>query len=189
MGLDIRAYSRLDYIGHGTDGQHDDEDCCYTEDYSRRHIPAYAYDSFPHALEGIPGNPDIRRETGSSGDGFLNAGYFQVTSATETHGFPAGSYGGYNRWREHLGKCFGWSRDTEDPFMELIYFADNEGTILWKPARELLKDFEEGREKWLAYCTTEGLTGSPYGMWYLEVYEDWAQACKLAADGGLLDFH
>lgn len=188
MGLDITAYSRLDYIGHG---EHTHEvGCCYTEDYTTRHIQAFAYDSFPHALVGIPSNPNIKLETGSSGDGFLDAGYFQVTNATETHQFQAGSYSGYNRWREHLGTCFGWKRDTEDPFMELIYFADNEGTILWKPARELLKDFEEGREKWRDYCLeTFSDTAHPSSTYMIEKYEDWAHAFKLASDGGLVDFH
>lgn len=191
MGLDITAYSRLDYIGHHPEpGPNADPGCQYdAKTYDRRHIEAYAYSCFTHALEGIPGSPDIRTDEPGP-DQFISAGCFAMTAATETHNFQAGSYMGYSRWREALGRCFGWKRDTEDPFMELIYFADNEGTLLWKSARALLADFEAGRERWRDYClSTFPDTDQVQCARYLEKYEDWAHACRLAADGGLIDFH
>lgn len=193
MGLGITAYSRLDYIGHHpgpkTPDGNEGENCQYDEEtYDRLHLQAFAYSDFPHALQGIPGTPDIRGEA-FGWDSLISAGCFALTAGTETHSFEAGSYGGYDQWREHLGRCFGWSRDTEDPFFELIYFADNEGTLLWLPAKNLLADFEAGREKWRDYCV-DIFSDQPYQpKYYLEKYENWAHACELAADGGLVDFH
>lgn len=188
MGLAIAAYSRLDYIGHHP-GKTEDRECEYDpKTFERRHIDAFAYECFPHALEGIPGSPEIRRIE-SRPDSFLEVGCFAITPGTEAHTFGAGSYSGYNRWREHLGICFGWNRETTDPFMELIHFADNEGTLLWKAARELAGDFEAGREKWRDYVLGLPNVDPHRGSWWIEVYEDWAHACRLAGDGGLIDFH
>ncbi len=50
-------------------------------------------------------------------------------------GFRAGSYDGYNTWREQLAALVGttpedvWANPQPGPFMELINFADNEGFI------------------------------------------------------------
>lgn len=172
MGLDITAYSRLEYLGqHAADGWCVEEH--YDEDWNRTHIATYAYDSFPQSFRGIPvvGKRAVRDAT------FLIGGCYEVTRATATHGFRAGSYTGYGRWREDLQQRFNPERDPDKPFYELIWFADNEGCIGPEASRDLLADFLLHFER---YPADEG---------YLALYKHWLQAFKLAADGGLVEFH
>lgn len=69
--------------------------------------------------------------------------------------FRAGSYSGYNAWRETLAELAGiknleawWkeqgsalNRKGETPFHELINFSDCEGKLPYKECVELLADF------------------------------------------------
>lgn len=184
MGLDIVAYSKLEFIGRhpGMDAEDHEYD---PKTGARVHVEAFAYSDFSHALAGVPGERFVP-DWGSGSPEIISAGCFAVTPETQTHDFQAGSYHGYGRWREELATCFGWKRDTEDPFMELIYFADNEGTLCAQAAAELLKDFEAGREQWTAYWAAKD---GPLDTYRMAKYEDWTLACRLAADGGLIDFH
>jgi hypothetical protein len=157
MGLDITAYSNLRLVGRHTDG------CCEDED----HVLAYAYDAFPASLRGIP--ELVRR------DGLLEGGCFETTSTTETHRFRAGSYGGYNVWRDALADRFNPEPSANLPFYELIWFADNEGTISADAAKDLHQDFQKFAH-WLE------LKRDP-------VYADFMHACELASHSGLIRFH
>lgn len=63
-------------------------------------------------------------------------------------------YGMHMRFREELCKLTGrpagdWkeNHNPENPFHELLFFADNEGTIDWETSRELYKDFENYKRK------------------------------------------
>lgn len=165
MGLDITAYSRLTAVGKHV------EEWCEDED----HVHAFSYDDFAQSFRGIP-----ILSTGKFGDGstFLEGGCYAVTDDTKRHGFRAGSYGGYNRWRSNLQAQFNPDRDPEGPFYELIWFADNEGTIGPEAARDLLADFRE-------HAATYVLPS----LWPSELYGDWTRACELAADAGLIGFH
>jgi hypothetical protein len=168
MGLDITAYSHLKPVGlHVEPGTWCEDDT---------HIPVMTYDSFPQSYRGLPDHGRWRE--------FILGGCYQVTAQTETHRFQAGSYTGYNRWREDLQNRFNPARDPDGPFYELIWFADNEGDIGPEAAADLLKDFEQHAD---AYATAapEGWEGE-YGR---EKYADWTRAFRLAADGGLVDFH
>lgn len=161
MGLDITAYSRLTHIGkHGT------EEWCEDEN----HVQAYAYMTFPQSFRGIP----VLSARGE----FLEGGCYATTDGTKCHGFRAGSYGGYNTWRANLQDQFNPDRDPAGPFYELIWFADNEGTIGPEAARDLLADFREHVE---AYVLPS--------LWPTELYGDWTRAFELAADSGLVSFH
>ena len=64
--------------------------------------------------------------------------------------FRAGSYSGYNEWRDHLARmAVGmsakkiWASGWKGPFVELINFPDNEGVIGPVVAAKLAKDFAE----------------------------------------------
>ena len=186
MGLDITAYSHLTYVGHHPVERPDNNGLChlrYDADDNKFHVPAYAYDSFPHALLGIPEvkpspYPDI-----------VTGGCFEVTEKTESHGFQAGSYSGYNAWRGDLAERFNPYRDNgqpspEGPFYELIWFADNEGTIGELAAVSLLADFRQREAEYRA-----AHLGTERGDYFVEKYAGWLRACELAADGGLIDFH
>lgn len=184
MGLDITAYSKLRAVGqHVPDGQWCDE-----ED----HVTAFAYDSFEASFRGLP----ILDRRAIGGSSFIWGGCYEITDKTVAVDFGAGSYPGYSRWREDLARQFNpapilWDKlppgmgkpDPDLPFYELIWFADNEGTIGELAAADLLADF-----------TANAASYAPKGYeWEIaqsvEKYTDWAEAFRLAADGGLVRFH
>lgn len=181
MGLDITAYSRLSYVGDHTDGE-------WCED--EKHVTAYAYDSFPLSLRGI----EVVTTQVMGGSSFLWGGCYAQTDETQMVGFRAGSYGGYGQWREDLARQFNpaplihglrpsmTQPDPELPFYELIWFADNEGTIGELAAVELLADFRHN-------ASAYQIPTDDYGAYYRQKYDEWTHACELAADGGLISFH
>lgn len=190
MGLDITVYSNLKYVGHHEVDEQDKGDHMYDpETWEVFHVEAYAYKEFPHALMGVP---NLRQSDGYTG--FMTGGCYEVTSQTETHAFVAGSYSGYNAWRRDLAEHFNPYRDggerppsPEGPFYELIWFADNEGTIAELAAANLLAAFREHRGRYYALHPDDSNHGN--GAWYRSKYDDWTRACELAAARGLVDFH
>lgn len=176
MGLDITAYSKLELVGKHT------EDWC---DLYETHVQAFAYDSFPRSFRGI--------EVVGNRDSFIEGGCYAFTDGTETHAFRAGSYSGYGRWRNDLaaqfnpapvtfgdrGPCMA-EPDPNLPFYELIWFADNEGTIGPEAAADLLADFR-------AHATAYEPGAS--ADYFRDKYTDWTRACELAANSGLISFH
>lgn len=189
MGLDIAAYSNLNYVGHHDKSAFDDEDCGYDHVSGERiHVEAYAYTEFPHALMGVPNVKPI--PLGAEGV-FIGGGCFTVTEATESHGFRAGSYSGYGMWREDLAHWFNpyrvdvdGSPSPEGPFYELLWFAGNEGTIATAACASLLADFRQHRDAYVAYQA-----GATYGDYNVQRYDDWIRAFELGAQSGLVDFH
>lgn len=105
--------------------------------------------------------------------------------------FGAGTYGGYNTWRNHLSLMATryeakriWNvRDLVEtralPFYELIDFSDAEGVIGSFAAKELVVDFA-------MYQTLADAQADEY---FRTRYTLWRKACDLAADGGAIDFH
>ena len=185
MGLDITAYSHLKHIGrHEKDPARNEgepggmDDWCYYDN----HVEAYAYDTFPASYRGLP--------TLWTADGLVHGGCYEITEQTETHGFRAGSYGGYNAWRQNLANQFNpaprklddglrylTEPDPAKPFYELIWFADNEGCIGPEAAKDLLADFRKHASAYVPYFE-QG-----------DTYTDWTRAFELAANGGLVYFH
>lgn len=114
-----------------------------------------------------------------------------VYSYTETFGFRAGSYSGYNQWRNTLAFLSGhgsaehaWElcKDglpADKPFIELINFSDCEGTIGPKTATKLLADFEK-------YDKAAQTVEDP---WFYSLYEEWRKAFQMASDNGFISFH
>jgi hypothetical protein len=113
-----------------------------------------------------------------------------VYSAADSFGFRAGSYGGYNSWRDWLARISGWgsakacwnSRKTGDPFYELINFSDCEGIIGPRVAAKLAKDFADHAIKAKALSAEDD-------TYYFEKYGDWQKAFEMAADNGAVSFH
>ena len=104
--------------------------------------------------------------------------------------FRAGSYSGYNWWRDQLAQMAYrkpaervWAENTDGPFFELINFADNEGTIGPIACARLAEHFEAGRDTVRArlYDKVDG--------WDQQKYDEWARAFDLAANTGLVRFH
>lgn len=110
-------------------------------------------------------------------------------------GFRAGSYSGYNEWRDNLAqRALGVSAETvwadertyaTEPFFELINFADNEGSIGPEAAADLAADFRDLRAK---------VNGLPLDdpdeeAWFMACYDNFAHAFDLVARGnGLVSF-
>jgi hypothetical protein len=118
-------------------------------------------------------------------DGLERGGY----SGERGGGFRAGSYSGYNRWREQLSMmALGvmptvvWRNQGEfkdKPFYEIVHFSDCEGVIGPKTSAKLAKDFEDHLDK-----AREELDEYSFGK-----YEEWLKAFQTAADDGLVQFH
>src|ERR1700743_239096 len=193
MGLDCTAYSHLWAVGKHTDSWCTDED----KGGDLEHIRAFAYEGFEPSMDGLP----IIGKLTSTGSAYVDGGCYKITEKTEEFGFRAGSYGGYNQWRSDLATLFNPYRnqehdergrlvkydapDPDKPFAELIWFADNEGTIGPLAAAPLLADFKEHE---VEYRRTHS---APSGedRYYVERYRDWMHACELASQDGLIDFH
>ena len=161
MGLDITAWE----VARITPPHEYDGDECYDND----HVRSFT-DAFPYSLRGL--------EEGRC---------YRVSGAKLR--FRAGSYGGYNGWRELLALAaldvlpgVIW-RDPADwidqPFFELINFSDCEGVIGPEACADLAADFTAHRDTML----TDG------EEWFIELYDIWRQAFAIAAGTGLVDFH
>lgn len=162
MGLDITAYSNLNPVGKHTDGWCENEE----------HVVAYAYNDFPKSFRGIP----VLGER----DRMLLGGCFEMTDETEKLAFCAGSYSGYNAWRDDLKQQFNPGVDPEAPFFELIWFADNEGVISSEASTDLLADFQKHADLYQP---------SRHEEFFRAKYACWTKAAELAATAGLIDFH
>lgn len=162
MGLDITAYRNA----KKTEGVELDSNG-YPKDYDRFDLVSendieYTEENFPGRTEGVT--------TG-------------VYEPEESFGFRAGSYGGYNSWRNQLAQIAGfrdatdvWDNHREGPFVELINFSDCEGIIGPKVSAKLAKDFADHADK------------AGYG-YFRDKYDEWRKAFEMAADGGYVDFH
>ena len=119
----------------------------------------------------------------------------QVYLFEDSFGFGAGSYGGYNQWREQLAALAGYTKTYSDyhrclrhdrtahdcvagPFWELICFSDCEGTIGSQVSKKLYLDFvayeDEARD---------------LGEDFFAVYQCFKEAFELASDNGAVEFH
>jgi hypothetical protein len=126
-------------------------------------------------------------------DGLSQGWYAYGTS----DGFRAGSYSGYNDWREWLATLAGYPEDpdaddrhrhsdgasllAEGPFHELICFSDCEGVIGPKTSAKLAKDFAEFDDRARAADEEDG--------WNYNLYCRWREAFEAASDNGAVDFH
>lgn len=117
----------------------------------------------------------------------------------DSFGFRAGSYIGYNQWRNELAKLAGYEaipystfgepeqlrfdaaawKATDGHFWELICFADNEGVIGTAVSAKLAADFAAHQAKADAHPED----------WFRNRYADWRRAFEMAADSGAVDFH
>jgi hypothetical protein len=158
VSLDIIAISRAHFIGPRIDDNIGDN------------YYVFAVRGFESRLDGYP------------------KGIYE--SCGEQFDFPAGSYQHYNVWRELLSKTFLgvepreiWNDESgkyaECPFVELINFPDNEGTIGPKTSAKLAKDFD----------IHVGIAREIFDQYAFTLYEDWRKAFHLAADTGFVIFH
>lgn len=131
---------------------------------------------------------------------------YDLTEKSESGSFRAGSYSGYNFWRNKLAIFAGYGSAENvwkkynfmsngmryfklkkisneevniEPFVELIYFSDCEGIIGPEICKKLYEDFVKFDDE---------AQKVDYGYFY-EKYLDWKEAFRVASDGGLVHFH
>lgn len=114
----------------------------------------------------------------------------------EKNSFEAGSYSGYNEWRERLARLGGYQRgwhdykkdysysagawaETGGPFWELINFSDCEGSIGSVVSAKLYKDFVQYRE--------EALKITDHG--FIRLYDKSQEAFRVASNNGVVTFN
>lgn len=110
---------------------------------------------------------------------------------SESDGFRAGSYGGYNHWRDWLAKVAGyksaeecWNSDGKGPLYEFIHFSDCEGVIGPVVSAKLAKELAALKNK-----AEEAAKDTQPSGYYMEKFNDWLKAFETAAQGGAVDFH
>jgi hypothetical protein len=172
MGLDISVYRKLTPAS----GDVEMEDG-YPVDYDTYWLPGpsmkWSEKTFPGRGKGI--DPST------------------VYTFSEKSGFPAGSYGGYNHWRNLLAEMAGYgsaeeawdNQDKSAPFMELIDFADNEGVIGPIVSAKLAKDFSEFESKAEKFSASLDQYESKK---FIHGYRVWKAAFEMASDGGAVEF-
>lgn len=175
MGLDITAYRQIKLAPNAkldSDGNPEDYD---------NFMRVYANCVYPERAAGL-----------------VDRGVYTI--GTDTVAFLAGSYSGYNAWREELAQLAGYPATphtscnhtqmlhgagawaaTEGPFWELINFSDCEGAIGPTVSAKLAHDFAEWDDRAKAKDGAESR--------FYSLYTQWRAAFEMAADSGLVDFH
>lgn len=173
MGLDITACEHAQLVTETHERERGEEPPCYEsiEYGGLGHRTAWVDEGFRHALGGL----------------IEGACY---TTSGETISFRAGSYSGYNAWRDALCRAangvvasFVWSdveRWRDAPFFHLINFSDCEGTIGPAVCARLAEQFREQRE----FVRPKLEPG-----YWAELYDRWQRAFELAAVDGMVVFH
>lgn len=135
-----------------------------------------------------------------------NNTYYMKTDDSEKGHFVAGSYSGYNEWRNNLAIMAGyessenvWKDCTNmnmrflklnkinnkeiifKPFYELINFSDCEGTFGPEISKKLYKDFVNFDDVAKEY--------SKDNHYFYKKYCEWKEAFRVASENGAVDFH
>jgi len=165
VGLDITAYQ----------GLKEDADKPMTDDYDYdTHVRFWSNSDFPKHI-----GEKLKERT--------------LYTFQHRLGFRAGSYSGYNQWREGLAKLIGttcgrlWDNPQPGPFVELLNFSDCEGTIGPELCAKLYRDFVDHKDKAEKH--------EPYGAdteanaWWVENYNHWLHAFEMGMQDGAVDFH
>lgn len=127
----------------------------------------------------------------------MQSGFYTPDEGSECHDFRAGSYSGYNDYRNKLAECFLNASDRVvwanpdlfegKPFYEQVDFSDCEGYMGPLVSAKLHQDYVNGREQWVKWLNESGQSEDNV-EWYLTRYDHWTKAFGLAADGGILRF-
>ena len=141
----------------------------------------------------------------------IEPGWYEVSrDDSDVNYFRAGSYSGYNEWRNDLALAAGYEGGADEvwsmgdrlyepdspPFLELINFSDAEGVIGPDISKKLYNDFVNYENKvkqevdnWYLKIHPEKEYGVDDTKWFLSKYEDWKKAFEAASKGGFVSFH
>lgn len=170
-GLDVTAYEKLSIV------------------------PSPQFDS-----DGEPQGPNqVKLAPVEFAERFAGLSVGKVYHYESAFAFRAGSYSGYNYWRNELAKLAGneqtpyrsfdgkielrydatvW-KNKKGPFWELIYFSDAEGVIGPIVCKRVYKDF-------LQYQAAASTHPDEY---FRTSYQDWMKAFSMCANDGAIVFH
>jgi len=181
VGLDITVVRHTQFIHSFESDEHDEDEC-----EEKGYWSIYSLDDFVERLDGRP-----------------QGCYIVSDGEDDTLWFAAGSYSGYNLWREALSLValdvppeVVWNNRSAYKgklCYELIDMADNEGAIGPATSRKLVADFDKlkptvaAKISNLAECHKFGW---PVQHW-LRKFDEWHKAFKLVgstADGFVI-FH
>ena len=169
MGLDISYYVNAKLV---PDAERDDDG--YPTDDSL--VLAYVNSDFAEHAD------DIQHDA--------------IYAYDDSGAFRAGSYGGYNEWRDALAEMAGYPALAEapnasrsvhaaaawgghiGPFHPLINFSDCEGIIGPQTSARLAADFAKHQTK-----------ADAIGGYFAEQYRNWRAAFEAVAGNGFVDFH
>jgi hypothetical protein len=178
VSVTIRAYSNLTLTAPH---EYADEACHETE-----HLRAFAYLGFEASTRGLV---DYDKPFEWGGTPCIGGRCYRPTLDTVEHEILSDGYEGYGKWREALaGAALGvdiggvWANPdawADQPFYELLNFADNEGVIGPDAAFDLLSDF--------GGCYPKAPEGWDQLEWK-RVGAAWIDGLALAANGGLVRF-
>ena len=189
MGLDISAISEMRRVELPKDIElWSDEYYEWEKDQDGDVWNLYQHPHFPEQGEGLPNGP--------------------VVSDGAYHGFRAGSYSGYNEWRNLLAKVAldlgiedvwdkmdsGYGYD-EIPFSEQINFSDADGIIGPVASQKLYNDYVNYEDEVMKKLDRYYLKFEDYEIdgetydWFKQKYKDWKEAFRIASDNGAVIFH
>ncbi|RKF30716.1 hypothetical protein BCY88_12565 [Paraburkholderia fungorum] len=151
------------------------------------------------ASDGIPqGNSQVVLSPVDFPERFRGLESGKVYHFSSSFDFRAGSYSGYNEWRNRLAKLAGYqpslsvrngvteSRYDETvwkldhgPFWELINFSDAEGVIGPEVCKKVHQDFVQYQDQATQLPDVD----------FRESYADWMKAFAMCANNGAIVFH
>lgn len=180
MGLDVTAYRRLERVADWpADAESIDDFAEYESGrgyvWNGRSVtdvhPVYVQRDFPEHHSLTPG----------------------IYAYAESNDWGAGSYSGYNQWRDWLSRSAlgvsaeevwrNFDRWRDRGVAWLINFSDCEGIIGAEVCARILADLRENE------ATIREQAIGQDAAWCLAKLDDWLAGLEMAADGGMLDFH
>lgn len=185
MSLDVTAYSKVKHVEKLMDIDEFENKYRFDHDAGRYKIGdekfTFVYDSL---INGDSFHPE--HAVGMKGGAY---------SYEDEFGHRAGSYSGYNNWRQRLClMALGvvprevWNypeAHKDEPFYLLIDFSDCEGYIGTESCKVLAADFA----KWQPRADAILDLDEDWCGWFVQKYADWRKTFELAAQDGFVDFH
>lgn len=156
MGLDITAYKRLAKVENPQ--LDEDGDVLDWNTQWRTGDMQWQEEYWPGRSEGVDSDT--------------------VYTFEHSEDFRAGSYSGYNWWRNKLSE---FARG--EAFRELVEFSDCEGVIGSVVSKKLAADFAEFEHEAKGYAEK-----IETGEYWFKMYVVWKEAFEMAADGGAVNF-
>ena len=126
----------------------------------------------------------------------IDEGYYKKDEGYEYFSFRAGSYSGYNQFRELLCESILYVKPEKvwencesyigKPFYELINFSDCEGTMGPIVSKKLHEDFIKHRDKFETYL--KNIEDGVFVNYYMNVNNSFTKAFEMTSEGGVLIF-